>query len=245
MPWRPALAQARQWGADGIEVHAIGDFAPRNLSQTGRRELCRLVRAHDLELAALVCPLRHGLDIAENQQPRIELVRDVMSLSFDLGARKVVVEAGKIPDKPEEAPRLGEALTALAGHGDRIGATLALETGTESGEALANYLGRFDTGSLGACFNPGNLLVSGHAPYTSARALGQRIVYAHATDARLASPSRGVRNVPAGHGDVDWLLLLATLEEITYHGWLTLPADVGADAGSAISFLRRLLGKPE
>ena len=94
------------------------------LSETGRREFRHLLRGHNLELLALGCPLRRGLDEAQDQQPRIEHVRNVLTLSFDLGPRKVVVQAGRVPgeNEAERGRRMTESLTALAAHGDRVGA---------------------------------------------------------------------------------------------------------------------------
>ena len=84
-------------GVAGVQVDAVGDLSPNQLSETGRREFRHLLRAHNLELTALGCPLRRGLDAAEDQQPRIEHVRKVMTLSYDLGPRVVVVQAGRVP----------------------------------------------------------------------------------------------------------------------------------------------------
>src|SRR5881275_2610950 len=95
LPLRRALAEASKLGVPGVQVDAAGDLSPQQLSQTGRREFRHLLRSYDLELTALGCPLRRGLDVAENQQPRLEHVRNVMTLSADLGPRLVVVEAGK------------------------------------------------------------------------------------------------------------------------------------------------------
>ena len=198
---------------------AAGDVAPQNLSQTGRREVRHLLRSYDLELAAVVCPLRHGLDVAENQQPRIDFIKQVMSLAFDLGPCPTIVQAGQVPEKDDDPrlPRFRDAVEALAHHGDRIGAILGLDTGLESGAALRAFLDRFDSGSLAANYNPANLLISGHSPYEAARALAGRIAHVHAEDARSTSPKRRER-VPLGHGDIDWLQLLATLEEVEFHG---------------------------
>src|SRR5207244_9163685 len=103
---------------------------------------------------------------ADNQEARIEHVRKVLALSFDLGPRIVVVQAGRVPDDPqaEGARWLREALWALGQHGDRVGAVLALETGLESGEVLARFLDQFDTGGLGVNLDPANLLVNGFDP---------------------------------------------------------------------------------
>ena len=249
MPFRKALAEAQKLAVSGVELDAAGDFSPQNLSQTGRRELRHLLQSHSLELSALGCPMRRGLDIAENQERRIDYVREVLSLAFDLGPRLATVQAGRVPEKDDDprATLLKEALTALGRHGDRVGSTLALETGLESGAVLKTCLDRIDSGSLGASFNPGNLLVNQHNPYESARSLAQRLVYGHATDARHASAGKGIREVPLGHGDIDWMQMLATLAEIDYHGWLIVdrepsPSSLG-EVGAAVKFLRRLTGQ--
>src|SRR6516162_1063668 len=84
LPLRRALQEAERLGVAGVQVDAAGDLAPNALSQTGRREFRHLLRSHNLELTALGCPLRHGLDTPENQEQRIDYVRKVLSLSFDL-----------------------------------------------------------------------------------------------------------------------------------------------------------------
>jgi sugar phosphate isomerase/epimerase len=247
LPLRRALQVAERLGVSGVQVDAVGDLSPTTLSQTGRREFRHLLRAHNLELTALGCPLRHGLDRADNQEGRIDHVRRVMTLSYDLGPRIVIVPAGRVPEK-EDDPRyrlLSEALLALGRHGDRTGVTLALETGLESGEVLRQFLERFDTGGLGVNLDPASFLMNGFDPYANARALQGRVVYSHARDARQEA-NRSAQEVPLGHGDIDWLAYVAVLEEIEYRGWLTIKRESGddraGDVAAGVSFLRRLVG---
>jgi sugar phosphate isomerase/epimerase len=248
LPLRRALQEAERLGIGGVQVDAAGDLSPNALSQTGRREFRHLLRTHNLELSALNCPLRRGLDSAENQEGRIEHVRKVMTLSYDLGARRVVVQAGRVPDNADEprAKLLTEALRALGQHGDRTGTILALETGLESGEKLRQFLDGFDSGGLGANYDPANLLINGFDPYQSARDLRERIVHAHARDARLATASRTAQEVPLGHGDLDWLTLAGVFEEIEYRGWLAVERETGenrlADVTAGVAFLRCIIG---
>jgi sugar phosphate isomerase/epimerase len=248
LPLRRAVTEAARLGVAGVQADAAGDLAPQTLTQSGRREFLHLLRTHNLELSALGCPLRRGLDVAEDQQPRLDRVKAVLSLSFDLGARVTVVEAGAVPEDVH-SPRgqlLSEALLALGQHGDRVGAVLALETGLEAGNVMADFLKRFDTGGLGANFDPANLLLHGHDPYESARALRGRTVHAHARDARRSGASRSAQEVPLGHGDIDWLELLGALEEVEYRGYLTVEREGGdnrlADVAAGVAFLRRFVG---
>jgi sugar phosphate isomerase/epimerase len=248
LPLRRGLQEIERLGVTGVQLDATGDLAPRNLSQTGRREVLHLLRGHNLELTALGCPLRHGLDTAEGQEARIEHVRKVLSLSFDLGARVVVVQAGRIPEKADEPTgrRMTEALLALGHHGDRTGTVLALETGLDSGAVLRQFLDGLDTGGLAADLSPANLLLHGFDPYESTRALRGRIAHCHARDARTASASRSAQEVPLGHGDIDWMQFVAVLEEVEYRGWLTVERQSGenrlADIAEGVKFLRRLVG---
>jgi L-ribulose-5-phosphate 3-epimerase len=240
---RRSLEEAHRLAAQGVELAAAGDLAPQTLSQTGRREVRHLLRSYDLEASAVFCPLRRGLDVVENQQPRIEFIKQVMGLAFDLGPRLVIIQAGRLPEKDDDPrlPLFRDALEALSRHGDRVGTTVALDTGLESGSAMRAFLDRFDSGSLAANYNPANLLIAGHDPYEVARALAGRIANVHAEDARTISPNR-LHRVPLGHGDLDWLQLLATLEEIGYHAYITATGDDPADVGAGVQFLRRLVG---
>jgi L-ribulose-5-phosphate 3-epimerase len=246
LPLRQLLPALPKLGAAGLELEATGDLAPAQLTQTGRRELRHLLRGHGLEVAAISCSLRRGLAVEENQEARLEYLRQALTLSYEMGPRVVVIEPGPLPagDDDPRKPILIEALTALSRHGDKVGATLALEMGLESGSALAEFLAKFDTGGLGACLNPGNLLMHGHAPVGAARALNRRVALVHARDARLAGAGRGADETPLGQGDVDWLEMLSVLEEIDYRGWLTITRGGTmslAEAGASVGFLRRLV----
>jgi L-ribulose-5-phosphate 3-epimerase len=247
LPLRRALAEAARLGVPGVQVDATGDLSPDELSQSGRREFRHLLRGHNFELTALGCPLARGLDAAEDQQPLLEHVRKVLDLSFDLGPRVAVVQAGAVFDEPDSprGARLRDSLLTVGRYGDRVGARLALKTGLESGAALAAFLRGLDTGGVGANLNPANLLEHGFDPYDSTRALQGHILHTHAKNVRSCSPSRAAQEVPSGHGDIDWVKYVGVLEEIGYRGWLTVECETGAnrlsDVAEGVAFLRRLV----
>jgi sugar phosphate isomerase/epimerase len=248
LPLRRGLQEIERMGVTGVQIDAAGDLSPRTLSQTGRREFLHLLRAYNLELAALGCPLRHGLDVAEGQEARIDYVKRVLSLSFDLGARRATIQAGRVPEEVDSpgARLMTEALLTLGQHGDRTGSMLAIETGPESGLSLRQFLDRFDTGGLGVNLDPANLLLANSPLPESVRALQGKVVFGQARDARRAGTSPAAQEVPLGHGDIDWLEYLALLEEIEYRGWLSVRRDSGAnrraDVAAGVQFLRRFVG---
>jgi sugar phosphate isomerase/epimerase len=248
LPLRRAILEAQRLGVMGVQADAAGELSPHTLSQTGRSAVRHLLQSHNLELAALGCALRRGLDSPEDQQQRIDHIEAVLSLGVDLGTRIVIVQAGRVPETADDQRglRMTEALRVLGRHGDRIGAVLALDTGLESGAALGTFLDRFDTGGLGVNLDPANLLMGGFDPYESARALHGRVVHSNARDARMAGASQTAQEVPLGHGDMDWTRYLATLEEIAYRGWLIVAREGGdsrvAELAAGIGFLARFVG---
>lgn len=244
---RNAIAQAAKLKADGIQADAAGELAPDRLGETGRREFKNLLRSFNLEAAALGVPLRRGLDSAENQQPRLEHLFKVMELAVDLGARRVVVPCPRLPEDPA-TPRgqtLRESLIALSVHGDRVGCVLALEIGFDPAARVRDYLGGFDTGTLKVTYDPANLLMHGHDPVAGLAPLKAFLAHVHARDARSASLSRGLEEVPLGAGDVDWMAFTATLQVLEFDGFLTVERDQGEDrlrdVANGVKFLRRFI----
>ncbi|HET6576006.1 MAG TPA: sugar phosphate isomerase/epimerase family protein [Fimbriiglobus sp.] len=249
LPVRRALQEVSRLGVRGVQIDAAGDLAPDRLTDTGRREFRNLLKTYNLELSALNCPLRRGLDVADNLQPRIEHVRKVMQLAFDLGPRRVIVPLPKVPEDAA-APRAltaREALAALGSFGDRVGTVLALEAGLDSGEKVRDYLNSFDTGSLQVNFDPANFLLNGFDPLACLAALVGKVSHTHARDARTATVSGVAREVPVGAGDIEWMVYVATLESIDYRGYLTVDREAGedrfADATAGVRFLKRFVGQ--
>jgi L-ribulose-5-phosphate 3-epimerase len=245
LPVRRALQEVARLGVNGVQVDAIGDLTPERLTDTGRREFRNLLKSYNLELSALNCPLRRGLDVADNLQPRIEHVRKAMQLAFDLGPRRVIVPLPKVPEDAT-APRAltaREALTALGTFGDRVGTVLALEAGLDPGDKVRDYLTSFDTGSLLVNFDPANFLLNGFDPLASLAALAGKVTHTHVRDGRAATVGGGAREVPIGAGDIEWMMYIATLESIDYHGFLTVDRESGddrfRDAAAGVKFLRR------
>src|SRR5262245_26072474 len=206
LPLRQGLPQAAKLGVGGVQVDTVGELAPERLTETARRELKNLLRTFNQQLTALNCPLRHGLDVAENQQPRIDYIRSALNLAFELGPRVVIAPCPKLPaeNEIERSRLLREALSALGQHGDRVGSVLALEIGLDAPEAVRDYLATFDVGSLKVNFDPANMLVNGFDPAKGIIPLRQLIAHTHARDARKTTVSRGAQEVALGSGDVDW-----------------------------------------
>lgn len=242
LPFRAAVDAASRLGVNGVQFDAAGDLHPGRLSATGRREITHLLRSNGLQATALHCPLRGGIDDPKNLDQRLERMQHALTLSCDLGARIVIIDAGRLP-KPDEPRWAGwsEALRVLGSHADRIGAMLALTTGLETGEGIDSTLIALATPSIGVNFDPGNLIAHGFDPVEQLAPLRGRIIHVHAHDARRGASGR-LAAVEFGAGDVDWLALVGHLSAQEYRGWLVLRTDEpNANAVTAgVKWLRRL-----
>ena len=241
-PFRAALAQASRLGVAGVQCDAVGELAAHRLTDTGRREIGRLLRSANLELAALHCPLRRSLGDPVDLDPRLDRILQAMALSFDLGARLVVVGAGRLPEAAgDESATWIDAVGHLARSADKTGTTVALICTENSGAAIAAFLARFDSGGLTAAFDPARWLVNGFDPLAELPALTGRLGYVLAGDARRRGPAR---LVPLGRGDLDWLALAGSLSAYEYRGWITAGrpgVESPADLETGVGLLRRLV----
>jgi sugar phosphate isomerase/epimerase len=91
------------------------------------------------------------------------------------------------------------------------------------------------------------MLINGHDPLANLMPLAGLIAHVQARDARAASVSSGMQEVPVGAGDVEWMSFVATLQVIEYAGFLAVKRDAGenklADLANGVKFLRRFTGQ--
>ncbi len=245
LPIRQAIRKASELGVAGIQVNAVGDLAPDNLSATGRREFSQLISSFGLQLTALGFPTRHGFSTAEGLEARIDAAQKVLSLSYALRAPIVTGIIGRVPEDVSHPARqlLTEALSAIGAHADRAGAVFAIETATESGATLRRFIDSLGPAGVRANLDPANLLVKGYDPIAAVRELNDAIVHTHARDALREAGGELGREVTPGDGDLDWNEYLGALDEVGYRGWFTIKLDQTADplrdVPRAIAFLTR------
>ncbi len=136
---------------------------------------------------------------------RIDATKQVMKLAYQLRTPIVVNQVGRVPDDVEDPQwtTLVESLSDLGRHGERIGAFLAAQTGSEDGQHLRRLLDALETNAVGVAFHPGNLIVNGFSAQDAVEHLGERVVYVQAAD--------GVRDLRAA---ADWRHSLAAAPPI-------------------------------
>ena len=225
-PIRDQLRLAAEAGARGIVVEATEELAPGRLSETGRRELRHLFRSSEITLAAVHLPTRRGFDTFDQIEDRLARADRVFELVYDLGARLVLVRSGAIPAVEDEPGRAAFQTTVdeLASRADHRGLQLALETGTEPGNVLRDFLAERDLPNLAASIDPAYLLRNGFDPVNAVRDLGQWVahVYLHQAVGRSVPVAIAPRRNSRAAASLDWENYLGALEEVNYRGTMTI-----------------------
>ncbi len=229
---------AQRLGASAVEIDARETLRPNQLSDTGLRQLRKMMNDANLRVAALRFQTRRGYDHPENLDRRVEATKDVMSFAYRIGAPLVINQIGQVPDSQDD-PRwqsLRAVLDDLGRFGARVGAFFAAETGAESGEKLAEILGTSEDGFLAVALNPGALIINRHSVPDAIKALASRIQIIHAVDGVLdLAAGRGLA-VPLGRGIADFPEIMGRLEDQQYRGYFVVGRD-GVDEEDAINEL--------
>ncbi|MFV2067862.1 MAG: sugar phosphate isomerase/epimerase family protein, partial [Pirellulales bacterium] len=245
-PIKQALTTAARLGARAVEIDARHDLRVRELTQTGVRQLKKLLDDLDLKVSAIRFPTRRGYDTDEDLDRRVTATQAAMRFARQLGTDVVINHVGTVaPDDDDPSWRLlVEVLTGLGDYGHRVGSRIAAATGPAGGEELARLIAALPDEAIGVHLDPLGLILAGHSVVDTVTRLGPAIVHVWANDGvRDVGAGRGIE-VELGRGVVDYPALLATLEEIDYRGWLTVARrqteDPAADLGAAVQYLANL-----
>ena len=209
-----------------------GGAARATLGHGALRDLRNVLNELNLRVAAVGFATQHGYDVTHNLERRIEATKAAMKLAYDLGARVVINQVGRVPTEPEGLAwnSLVQALTDLGTYGHKVGALLAAQTGSESGAELARLLAALPSDAIGVDLDPGNLIVNGFSPSEAVAALGSNILHVHARDGVQDLARRRALEVPLGRGSADFPALLGALEERGYRGYFTVGRAGGRSA---------------
>jgi L-ribulose-5-phosphate 3-epimerase len=168
-------------------------------------------------------------------------------LSHKLGLKLVTFHAGFLPHEeshPDYA-KLKERLVKIAELFAAHNIGLALETGQEAADVLAEFLEHLAKANVGVNFDPANMILYDKGnPIEAMRILGPWIRQVHIKDAtRTKVPGTWGEEVPAGTGEVDWRAFFETLKQVGYHGNLCIEREAGTQRVVDIRAARELLEK--
>ena len=266
-PAAESMAIAKKLGVQGLQIYAT----PSALEHKGittpkaQKEFFRMIQDHGLVVPALCGDLGHGFGDAEKNPDLIEKSKRILDLAMEFETNIVTTHIGVVPTDPNH-PRykiMQDACGELAAYADTLNAHFAIETGPETSLVLKNFLDSLHSTGVAVNLDPANLvMVTGDDPVQAVYNLRDYIVHTHAKDGvkldnrdpeviyglRPGDPlvvSPAFAELPLGEGGVPFPAYLKALDDIGYHGFLTIEREVGAnpaaDIEKAVTFLRNLI----
>ena len=249
------LETAKNIGASKLQV----GWGWKDLPAEEQRAILARIQSHGLGVSA-VCADFDG--IHRGEKGVIELGKQSVDLALNLGTNVVTSHIGVIPDTHNEQwKKMADLAAPIAEYAAERGVRIAIETGPESPETLADFIDSINPTGLAVNLDPANLaMVGGFDPVKAVYTLGSRIAHTHAKDGirlsgytaaqlygGLVNPGGYVYlEVPLGQGDVDFPAWVKALDDTGYNGVLTIEREVGddpvRDITLAVSVLRSAMG---
>ncbi len=255
-----AMKKASAMGITGLQVYATaGEMAPENMTKEKRREFIAMCNDNGLTISALCGDLGQGFSDAEKNPMLIEKSKRIVELAKDLGTDIVTTHIGVVPadQSHPDFVTMQAACRELAEFADSYEAHFAVETGPEPAALLKGFLDTLGSKGVSVNLDPANLvMVAQDDPVKAVYTLKDYIVHTHAKDGIHLDPNSTVagftpdggevwRELPLGTGGVPFPEYLAALNDIGYHGFLTIEREVGDDPEGdirlAVNYLKSLI----
>ena len=259
------LEVAHELGVPTIQLHA-----PHKAARTRRHAEQFLAQLGELGIRITVvfggfegesyadiptCQRTVGLVPPESRAERTQELKEIADFARLLGVDAVGLHVGFVPHDTGD-PLYGEAVAVtreVCDHCQGNRQRLHLETGQESADALLSFLAGVDRDNLFVNFDPANMILYGSGdPIKALRKVGAHVRSVHCKDGKWAGRpgEEWGAEVPLGSGDVGMESFLRTLDELGYHGPLTIEREIPQDPrrqkeeiGQGIGLLNELKAK--
>ncbi|HBN77029.1 MAG TPA: hypothetical protein DD473_14675 [Planctomycetaceae bacterium] len=247
LPLKAALKLIAQLPVSGIRCDARTELKPREISQTGKRDLLKALNEYGLKMTALNFTIRRSFFEEADLDARIAATREAMELTAQLKARHLCLKIGEIPDPEHRSYSvLQQSIDDLARYGNHIGVVLTIIPIGKSPQVLKEFLATIRSGPTAIDFDPSRYMLGGHDPIDALRELYQSIEQFTARDA-VRDYSGGGEETQLGRGEIVWDVMLATLFEVGYRGSLNIQRTAGEnrfeDIKNAIGYLGNVAGE--
>jgi len=259
------LEVAHELGVPTIQLHA-----PQKATRTKQHAERFLARLEELGITITVvfggfegesyadiptCIRTVGLVPAQTRAARTAEMKEIADFARVLGVDAVGLHIGFVPHDSAD-PLFDEVVAVtreVCDHCQNNGQRLHLETGQESAQALLQFRAAVERDNLFVNFDPANMILYGSGnPIEALKKVGPYVRSVHCKDAKWADKpgEEWGAEVPLGAGDVGMETFLRTLDELGYHGPLTIEREIPQDPerqkeeiGAGIRLLNELKAK--
>jgi len=220
---------ARDYGYDGVEIRVeAGHKHGVELSLTAqqRDEVRRRFEEAGVAVSCVATSVRFSTNDPAERDVQVEILKRYCDLAADLGARRVRVFGGRIPEgvlKQECKKYVAESLAQAGPYAWERGVYVCLETHDDFSLAadVADTLSLADAPGLAATWDWQHPFTHGETIEASFAYLSDWVQHTHVHDVR-PKPGGGTEIVPMGEGVLPLREIARLLRQSGYSGYLSM-----------------------
>ncbi|MBC8552663.1 MAG: sugar phosphate isomerase/epimerase [Candidatus Brocadiales bacterium] len=228
---KDGIKAASTLGFKGIQIDATQrEIAPENLSQTGRRELKRIIDLNKLCICALGGELGVGFINHNEFDFIIKRTKEIINLALDLQTSIVTVQIGSIPTDNGSTHwhAVNTALSEVGQHAENYGCRLAVKASYDNYPTLKDFLKSLYTEGVKLIYDPASLMTTNLDPIKGVYELHEYIIHTNLWDTRQTEEGRQIE-VPIGEGIIPVEEFASALDSTGYHGFYVINSKTMQD----------------
>lgn len=216
------LERAKIFGLDAIELRVAEDGIHIKPHYPIDKTYLRIIEESGVKIASIAGYARFSSISDEERKRNEDLLRTLILMAEELGAKAVRVYAGRFPDDVENSiRRISESLNRLAEYSDKHNVYIAIETHDELTklEVLLKLLGKLHP-EIKILYDVANMIMVGERHEKVFPHIAERIVHVHVKDFVIVEGKRVF--VRPGRGVVPICKVLNDLKSIGYRGYVSV-----------------------
>jgi sugar phosphate isomerase/epimerase len=216
------LERPKIFGIDSIELRVADDGIHLRPGYPIDERALDTIERSGVKVVAIAGYARFSDPSDAERRKNQELLRTLILMARNLGARVVRIYAGRFIDEADKAiPRVARALNEMTGFALDNGVTIALETHDEAArlEILKRLLEILDP-SIKVLYDPANMIMVGERHEESFESIKPRIAHVHIKDFVLEGGKRIY--VRPGRGIVPLCRIVRDLHKTKYQGYISV-----------------------
>lgn len=112
-PIKKAIGLASELQVPGVRLNTRSELNIGKASSTALRQILLYVQERQMQIAGLSCPTKHALYDENFLEPRLEVIRNSMTLARQLNTTELLIRCGPIPDPDAETTASPSEATAI------------------------------------------------------------------------------------------------------------------------------------
>jgi sugar phosphate isomerase/epimerase len=216
------LERAKRFGLDAIELRVADDGIHLKPHYPIDRKVLKIIEESGIKIASIAGYARFSmLDINERIRNE-ELLKTLILMAEEFGARIVRTYAGKFPDSVENSiNRIAESMNRLADFADTHSVYIAIETHDELTklETLLKLLNKLSS-RIKILYDAANMIMAGEKHEEVFPHIVNRLVHIHIKDFVMEEGRRVF--VRPGKGVVPICKIVKDLKTVGYQGYISI-----------------------